>query len=1048
MAIKIEFDGNINPLSPTFVLATRGGEKLGVLNTIDNISVKDNLSEASEISFDLYKSMDGVRCPLWSKVKDFKLVWCKEWDKWFSIEVKITESNSTIKNITATSLGEAELSQIMLYDIEINTEDDIARDDYTDPTVLYHPSKPDCSLLHRILSKTPHYSILHVDDNIANLQRSFSFNNTSIQDAFSEVAEEIGCLFIYNSNSDSDGKISRTISVYDLEQTCLDCGYRGEFTDICPECGSSNIHNGYGKDTTVFVSTENLTDEITYETDTASNKNCFKLTAGDDLMTAAVRSCNPTAGGYIWYITEESREDMSQELSDRLSEYDADYKYYETQAGQTIDAGIINSYNALVDKYSEYNSDLKKLSSPILGYSNLIQADFEVIDFGLFLQTVLMPTPEMDHYTATDQVALLTEDNLSPVAVSDLSDITTTSNVENAIKAMVKTVLDTSQFKFTINTANYSDNVWTGNFTVISYSDEEDAATSSTITISITDDYETYTKQMIDRKLATLNEDGCNIAAIFKQSLDEFKATLKKYCLDSLSEFSSCCQDVLNILVDQGASDKESDLYESVYTPYYEKQKAIQAEVDVRHNEIVILTGDTVTSDDGTETVTTKGLQQYIEEVCDEVRTTLDLENYLGAAMWKELCAYRREDEYSNQNFVSDGLTNSELITNALDFLKKAKKEIYKSAMLQHSISATLNNLLVIPEFKPIVDFFSVGNWIRVRVDDDIYRLRLIGYEVNYSDLPTISVSFSDVTRTANGLSDVASVLSKTSSLSSSFNAVTKQADKGNDAAAILSNWFTNGLSATQTKLVDNASDQNIVIDEHGALFRKLNPVTEQYDDTQIKIVNSTMAITNDNWASSKTAVGKIYYVDPETGILTEAFGINGEALVGRILIGEELKLYNAGGYLIFNDEGHLILSNALEAGSIISDNYNGTDAAPLDNSSGSIILLSDGTFNLGGGSIKWDGKTFSITGYATEEKVDNLEIGSRNYIRNSKTMTYDSYSFVSRGDDTTAYVGSAVVGTNTADEIVITADMLNSMETSTESTSIAIDDVKTTMGI
>lgn len=48
-------------------------------------------------------------------------------------------------------------------------------------------------------------------------------------------------------------------------------------------------------------------------------------------------------------------------------------------------------------------------------------------------------------------------------------------------------------------------------------------------------------------------------------------------------------------------------------------------------------------------------------------------------------------------------------------------------------------------------------------------------------------------------------------------------------------------------------------------------------------------------------------------------------------------------------------------------------------------------------------------------------------------TMTYDSYSFVSRGDDTTAYVGSAVVGTNTADEIVITADMLNSMETSTE---------------
>lgn len=52
---------------------------------------------------------------------------------------------------------------------------------------------------------------------------------------------------------------------------------------------------------------------------------------------------------------------------------------------------------------------------------------------------------------------------------------------------------------------------------------------------------------------------------------------------------------------------------------------------------------------------------------------------------------------------------------------------------------------------------------------------------------------------------------------------MTKQADKGNDAAAILSNWFENGLSATQTKLVDNSSNQNIVLDERSALFRKYN---------------------------------------------------------------------------------------------------------------------------------------------------------------------------------------------------------------------------------
>ena len=84
----------------------------------------------------------------------------------------------------------------------------------------------------------------------------------------------------------------------------------------------------------------------------------------------------------------------------------------------------------------------------------------------------------------------------------------------------------------------------------------------------------------------------------------------------------------------------------------------------------------------------------------------------------------------------------------------------------------------------------------------------------------------------------------------------------------------------------------------------------------------------------------------------------------------------------------------------------------------------------------------------AVKTKVDNLEIGSRNYIRNSETMIYDNYSFVSRGNDTTAYVGSAVVGTSTASGVVITAAQLNEIESNNATASTAIDSVKTTIGI
>ena len=89
-------------------------------------------------------------------------------------------------------------------------------------------------------------------------------------------------------------KVERAYSIYDLEEHCPNCGFRGEQVDgRCPECGKAEWSFGYGDDTGIFVSTENLADDITYETAKDSVKNCFRLVAGDDLMTAAVAAANP-----------------------------------------------------------------------------------------------------------------------------------------------------------------------------------------------------------------------------------------------------------------------------------------------------------------------------------------------------------------------------------------------------------------------------------------------------------------------------------------------------------------------------------------------------------------------------------------------------------------------------------------------------------------------------------------------------------------------------------------------------------------------------------
>lgn len=971
MAINIKFDLTGNPEPPTIILANRNGNKLGQLKVNeDSINLNDKFNDISEISFTINKYIDDRLTPLWGKVVDFKLIYCKEWDCWFEISVELDEETKTVKTVFGTQLGQAELSQIMLYDVEINTEEDIERSDYILPTVLYrrngelndgitkeeadkldklgktvpYEDYKSASLLHRLLNdKAPHYSIDYVSPTISKIQRSFSFDDDSIYDSFQEVAEEIGCLFIFNSGSDKNGKPERTISVYDLQQNCNDCGYRGEYTDKCPKCGSINITNGYGDDTLIFVTSDELvSDGIQLKTDTDAVKNCFKLEAGDDLMTATVRNCNPNGTDYIWYFSNDIKEDMPTELVKRLDSYDDIYKQYYNEYVLNIDGNLLNDYNSLVDKYSVYNKNLQKIDTPIKGYSSLMNAYYNTIDLVLYLKSGLMPSVEMSETNAKEQIALLTTSSLSPVAVSNVT-IASLSTIDSAVLAMAKTIIK-STYKIEIGTSeiikNGDNKNWKGNFVITNYSDEEDTATSNAITIEVNDDLETFVKQKIEKELNKEEAEDYSVSGLFKKEYADFCTELKKYSLNYLSNFHESCQSCIDILIEQGVGNNstwsdteagsEGNLYEKLYVPYYNKLAAIDAEMRTREDEINIISG--VCDVDGN--IVTKGLQTYIEDGRIQIQNALDFKKYLGEELWLEFCSYRREDKYSNDNYISDGLNNAELFKKALEFFEVAEKEVYKSSELQHSISTSLNNLLAIPKFKPLVESFKVGNWIRIQVDDRIYKLRLLEYEIDFGDFNNISVDFSDVTKVKNGITDVKNVLSQASSMATSYSSVQRQASQGEKSNTTLNSWVDNGLNATNTKII-GTENQNQVWDKNGILCREYDPITDTYSDEQLKIINSTIAITNDNWKSTKTAIGKYYYIDPVTNELKCTYGVNGETIVGKLFVGENLLISNDKGNLEFNNEGFVVTGDK----STVVINPNNSSVFAIKNSDNNYIL-------------------------------------------------------------------------------------------------------------
>ena len=1058
MAIQITFDSSHNVISPALVLTSRNGNRLGGL-LYHNLVVKQAIRQSIEMSFSVNKSdycKKNHNANLWSLITDFKLVWCKEWNCYFEITVTTNEEYTTEKEITAVSLGKAELSQINLYNIQINTEDDIAREDY-EPTVLYNENNTNASILHRIMEKTPHYIVKYVDPVIANIQRTFTFDNTSLYNAFQEIAEEMECVFDIECRHTVNG-IERSISIYALEN--------------------------YGNDTNILLTTDSLADNVNYSIDSGAVKNCFRLEGGDDLMTATIRNCNPNGSGYIWYISDELKSDMSDELVEQLNKYNKQYNYFykyynpfdaeiknytgkmlvgrlledygyggnvdllrrplvpvtniansgwsvdtakstetlhivtypksngmvagnftpimtDTNGsyvrtlspselkeyvahvfnGETNDAetsklqigslfygndavqkakkasqhiielqnyyydadnldefidsemiaefnnsianktDIINNYNTLVRKYQTYTEDYKEIKTPINGYPAIMEAYYNTIDFYYYLNDSLMPTLQMSDTNAQAEANKLHYQSLKNTAVQNLSGTTSVATVSSAITAMAKAIVDTryqikvldNECSFNFSTTADRSSVWNGKIQVTNYSDEEDTYTVELRSIPISSDYATFVQQKLNTVLANTRTDTvADISDIFKMDNSHFKAELKKYSLKRLEAFHDACQSCIDVLIQQGIannSNTESNMHQQIYLPYYNKLGFIQSEMDVRQGELDVIAGKF----DSKGGLISDGMQTILRKERDNIQANLDFQDYLGSKLWQEFVAYRREDTFSNTNYVSDGLGNDELFARAMEFIQTANEEIEKSATKQHTINARLKNLLVMKEFSSIVDCFEVGNWLRLKVDDKLFKLRLVDYQIDFENLESIDITFSDIV--VDGTEATAKdILNQAANMATSYNAVSRQARKGDKASSMVDNFVNDGLALTTTKIIDTVDNQEVSWDKHGLVCREYDSLTDSYSDTQVKLINKGVYVTDNKWRTAKAGIGNFTFFNPTAnngeGEYQEAYGVIADTLVGNLILGQKVGIYNTKNSVTMDENGFVLTTD------------------------------------------------------------------------------------------------------------------------------------------
>lgn len=334
-------------------------------------------------------------------------------------------------------------------------------------------------------------------------------------------------------------------------------------------------------------------------------------------------------------------------------------------------------------------------------------------------------------------------------------------------------------------------------------------------------------------------------------------------------------QDV-QIAAEWDKKDADSDEYKA-YINNLNKLNAINKELEDKQKKV-------------------EDIQAEIQKVNDEITLIsedISVNKNFTPENLDRLSLFLREDEYSDDCFyVSEIDTDLDKINTQKELLVAGQKELKKISQPKLSFSASMRNIYAMPEFAPILNQFSLGNFVKVKMRDDfIKKARLLEVQLNFSDLSNFSCTFGDLL-SAKDQGDIhADLLSQAVSAGKAVASGSSYWQKGYDVATAIDERIRNGLIDATTSIKSNSAGQSVSWDNYGIHLRKV--VDGVLDNHEGWITNNKFLYSDDNFQTTKSVFGN-YTINGEEywGILAgcvRAGLIEGSNIVGgQICIGEQ----------------------------------------------------------------------------------------------------------------------------------------------------------------
>lgn len=847
---------------PRFFLCETDKTRICELNTY-NASCSFKFNSLSELSFEVSRvyndllSGESRTNPFYDKVEAIRLIELEGFG-YFELQGPelVSDGIKEAKSCKAYSL-EYTLSQKYLEDFYVNTGNvdsieviNASSEKEIIPVTLYNPSNPKLSLLHLVLAKDYGcWSIGYVDPSLKTLSRQFEVDRESIYDfLMNEVCEKFNCYIVFNT-------INNTINIYaeSLTSKFIGDGQTNTFTISPPysQIGTVSI-DGYKTtrweynistgalvledipesgarievvdgaltewETDVFVTFDNLSQEINISYDADAIKTRLNVTYGDDGDIREVNLGLP-------YLT------------------DLSYYYTVDWMGQDL----YDAYTAYLQKLNSYQTEYANNSKEILKFSDYIAYEENRLSLEYSLVSSVSSTTVGTYYIRQEnsdgsyyysEVSLPSEYN---AGVDYYSNATT--NLQDNESGNVRALYTALK--------NY--------FYAYFHDNEEDIEAALKEIDSLADRFkfmEKYPISYLSNGLKNSTSDS-DREAVISTFLDDMWEEIGRTPLKLL--YLEPYKTIQETNIEAGWSRKDNDNY-GYYYPVVLFVTSIEREIAQRDKTINNYTDQ----------------RDSYQKANAEISNQLSMENNFTAGQLMRLCPFLREDELQLDDIVEtsqDNITSSFKIKQ--DAMESGRIELQKLCQPQLQFSMTMANIYALSEFEPIIDQFQLGKVIKVALRPDyIKQSRLLEVNINFEDFSDFECQFGELTSLRTQSDIHADLLSNAISAGKSVATNSSYWTRGSDVATATDLKIAQGLLDATTKIKSIDGTQGVEISKYGILLQKFNS-DGSIDPHQTRIVNNMILMTDDGWKTSRAGLGE-FTVD---GIGT-FYGIIAEAVL------------------------------------------------------------------------------------------------------------------------------------------------------------------------